>query len=85
MRCTKSVSIPAPVHYAHLAAYASRALKFGEEHDRERYYIIVIITNMIYISSLDEDNEEPENYSLNDIQTELMMLDGKIADDMWFI
>ncbi len=40
---------------------------------------------MIYISSLDEDNEEPENYSLNDIQTELMMLDGKIADDMWFI
>jgi hypothetical protein len=40
MRCTKSVSIPAPVHYAHLAAYASRALKFDEEHDQERYYII---------------------------------------------
>ncbi len=37
MRCTKSVSIPAPVHYAHLAAYASRTLKFGEDHDTERY------------------------------------------------
>ncbi len=37
MRCTKSVSIPAPVHYAHLAAYASRALTFDEEHDTEKY------------------------------------------------
>lgn len=37
MRCTKSVSIPAPVHYAHLAAASSRALKFGDEQDRERY------------------------------------------------
>ncbi len=42
MRCTKSVSIPAPVHYAHLAAYASRALKYGEEHDKERYETISI-------------------------------------------
>jgi hypothetical protein len=40
MRCTKSVSIPAPVHYAHLAAYASRILKFGEDHERERYQMI---------------------------------------------
>jgi eukaryotic translation initiation factor 2C len=70
MRCTKSVSIPAPVHYAHLAAYASRTLKFGEDHDTE---------------SLDGDNEEPENYSLEDIKTNLMVLDEKIADDMWFI
>ena len=38
MRCTKSVSIPAPVHYAHLAAYASRLLKYNEEHDTEKYY-----------------------------------------------
>jgi hypothetical protein len=40
MRCTKSVSIPAPVHYAHLAAYASRALKFGTDHERDKYEII---------------------------------------------
>ncbi|CAF2681440.1 unnamed protein product [Rotaria sp. Silwood2] len=70
MRCTKSVSIPAPVHYAHLAAYASRALKFGEDQDRE---------------SLDENNEEPESYSLDDIKTKVMVLNEKITDDMWFI
>lgn len=67
MRCTKSVSIPAPVHYAHLAAYSSRALKFGEEQDRE---------------SIHEENEEPENYTLEDVNTKLMVLDEKIADDM---
>ncbi|CAF4872522.1 unnamed protein product [Rotaria sp. Silwood1] len=70
MRCTKSVSIPAPVHYAHLAAYASRALKYGEDQDRE---------------SVDENNEEPETYSLDDIKTKVMVLDEKITDDMWFI
>ncbi len=37
MRCSKSVSIPAPVHYAHLAAYASRALKFGDDHETDEY------------------------------------------------
>lgn len=86
MRCTKSVSIPAPVHYAHLAAYASRALKFGEEHDRDRYEIIKYIYHDIsFVFSVDEDNEEPESYSLDDIKTKLMVLDEKIADDMWFI
>ncbi|CAF3801905.1 unnamed protein product [Rotaria socialis] len=69
MRCTKSVSIPAPVHYAHLAAYGSRVLNFGEDHDRD---------------SLNEDNEEPEQYSLDDIRTKLMELNEKVADDMWF-
>ncbi|CAF4969513.1 unnamed protein product, partial [Rotaria sp. Silwood1] len=54
MRCTKSVSIPAPVHYAHLATYASRALEFGEDRDTEIF---------------DENNEEPENYSLDDMKT----------------
>ncbi|CAF4025256.1 unnamed protein product [Rotaria sp. Silwood2] len=70
MRCTKSVSIPAPVHYAHLAAYAARTLKFGEDDDKE---------------SLDEDTEEPESYSLDDIKTKLMTLDEKLVDDMWFL
>ncbi len=37
MRCTKSVSIPAPVHYAHLAAYASQALKFDDDHEEDKY------------------------------------------------
>jgi hypothetical protein len=38
-----------------------------------------------FFYSLDGDNEEPENYSLEDIKTNLMVLDEKIADDMWFI
>ncbi|CAF3197362.1 unnamed protein product, partial [Rotaria sp. Silwood2] len=29
-RCTKSVSVPAPVHYADLAAHAARMFKFGD-------------------------------------------------------
>ncbi|CAF1310401.1 unnamed protein product, partial [Adineta ricciae] len=70
MRCTKSVSIPAPVHYAHLAAYASRALRFEKDENME---------------GVDGGSEDPEDYSLDDIKTELMMLDSKIADDMWFL
>jgi len=72
MRCTKSVSIPAPVHYAHLAAYSSRALKFGEEQDGEKYL-------------LHEETDEPEEYTLEDINSKLMVLNEKIADDMWFL
>lgn len=33
VRCTKAVSIPAPVHYAHLAAYQSRGTD-NDENDR---------------------------------------------------
>ncbi len=47
--------------------------------------IRVMIATIIYIFSLDDDNEEPENYSLEDIKTKLMVLDEKIADEMWFI
>jgi len=39
MRCTKSVSIPAPVYYAHLAAYGSRSLDFDANHVSEKYNI----------------------------------------------
>lgn len=57
MRCTKSVSIPAPVHYAHLAAYGSRAMKFGEEHDQERYetisdYSLPIFTCLVLMEKM---------------------------------
>ncbi|CAF1457105.1 unnamed protein product [Adineta ricciae] len=73
MRCTKSVSIPAPVHYAHLAAYGSRSLKFEDDRDSEG-------------SMIDgDDDDEPQTYSLDDIRTQLMILDPKVADDMWFI
>ncbi|UJR13192.1 hypothetical protein I4U23_000214 [Adineta vaga] len=72
MRCTKSVSIPAPVHYAHLAAYGSRSLQFDDDRDTEG-------------SMIDGDDDEPQTYSLDDVKTQLMILDPKVADDMWFI
>lgn len=40
-RCSKSVSIPAPVHYAHLAAYASRSFEFTEADTNEEYVILI--------------------------------------------
>jgi hypothetical protein len=44
-----------------------------------------MITNIIYILSVEEDNEEPEDYSLDDINTKVMVLNENIADDMWFL
>jgi eukaryotic translation initiation factor 2C len=69
-RCSKSVSIPAPVHYAHLAAYASRTFDFDDNHEQD---------------SDEEDVENIENVSMDDIKTKLMVLDPKIANDMWFV
>ncbi len=34
VRCTKAVSVPAPVHYAHLAAYQSRDAETFENDRR---------------------------------------------------
>lgn len=31
------------------------------------------------------DEEDPKSYSLEDIKTKVMILDPKIANDMWFI
>ncbi|CAF3849468.1 unnamed protein product [Rotaria magnacalcarata] len=73
MRCTKSVSIPAPVHYAHLAAFGSRALNFDDDRTTDN------------VDDDDGDDEQLEKYSIDDIQTKLMVLDPKVADDMWFI
>lgn len=69
-RCSKAVSIPAPVHYAHLAAYASRTLDF--EDNREE-------------CDTDELTENDEKISIEDIKTKLMVLDPKIANEMWFV
>ena len=44
-----------------------------------------MINNIIYIFSVEEDNEEPEDYSLDDINTKVMVLNENIADDMWFL
>jgi len=70
-RCSKAVSIPAPVHYAHLAAYASRTFDFDDNHEQE--------------DSDEEYVENVEDVSMDDIKTKLMVLDPKIANDMWFV
>lgn len=65
------MSIPAPVHYAHLAAYASRTLDFEDNHQEQE---------------LDDDFvENTENVSLDDIKTKLVVLDPKMENEMWFI
>ncbi|CAF4903023.1 unnamed protein product [Rotaria sp. Silwood1] len=70
-RCSKSVSIPAPVHYAHLAAYASHVYEFDHDGDE-------ILEN--------EDNQNaPEPISLEDIRTNVMILNNNIQDTMWFV
>ncbi|CAF1174819.1 unnamed protein product [Rotaria sordida] len=69
-RCSKAVSIPAPVHYAHLAAYASRTFDFDDNHDQE---------------CEDDFVENAESVSIDDIKTKLMVLDPKIENEMWFV
>ncbi|CAF2829557.1 unnamed protein product [Rotaria sp. Silwood2] len=70
-RCTKSVSIPAPVHYADLAAYAARMFEFGDDLDHNE--------------EVGDEFDPTENISLNDIETKVMTLNDKIQNNMWFV
>ncbi|CAF0973268.1 unnamed protein product [Adineta steineri] len=70
-RCSKAVSVPAPIHYAHLAAYASRTFDFDDNLDQGS-------DNGGFVENI-------ENVSMDDIKTKLMVLDSKIANDMWFV
>ncbi|CAF4424002.1 unnamed protein product, partial [Adineta steineri] len=70
-RCSKAVSVPAPIHYAHLAAYASRTFDFDDNLDQGS-------DNGGFVENI-------ENVSVDDIKTKLMVLDSKIANDMWFV
>ncbi|CAF3880586.1 unnamed protein product, partial [Rotaria magnacalcarata] len=66
-RCSKAVSIPAPIHYAHLAAYASRTFDFDDNHEQE---------------CENEFIENSECVSIDDIKTKLMVLDPKMENEM---
>ncbi|CAF0793711.1 unnamed protein product [Adineta steineri] len=70
-RCTKSVSVPAPVHYARLATNAAHAFDFDDDDVRKQQSA--------------ENIDEPENLSLEDIKTKVMILNDKIQDNMWFV
>ncbi|CAF3771180.1 unnamed protein product [Rotaria sp. Silwood1] len=70
-RCTKSVSVPAPVHYADLAARAARMFKFGDNLDQNE--------------ENDDESDRSDNISLNDIETRVVILNNKIQNNMWFV
>ncbi|CAF5108728.1 unnamed protein product, partial [Rotaria sp. Silwood1] len=71
VRCSKSVLIPAPVHYGPLAAYAFNAYEFDHSKDEN-------VKN-------EDDKITSETISLEDILTQVMMLDNNIQDTMWFV
>ncbi|CAF1109966.1 unnamed protein product [Didymodactylos carnosus] len=71
VRCTKAVSIPAPAHYAHLAAYHSRDLDY--QGDRRSS-----------INGYDDDIID-SNITLEEVQTKVIQLDPSIQDTMWYV
>ncbi|CAF2623092.1 unnamed protein product [Rotaria sp. Silwood2] len=76
VRCTKAVSVPAPVHYAHLAAYQSRDAD-SYENDRR--------------SSIGGDFDDDDlvdgigSITLQEVETRLIQLDPTIQDTMWYV
>ncbi|CAF4038008.1 unnamed protein product [Rotaria sp. Silwood2] len=73
VRCTKAVSIPAPVHYAHLAAYQSRD---ADSYENER--------RSTTGGDLDDDDliENVGSITLQEVETRLIQLDPSIQDTM---
>ncbi|CAF3974303.1 unnamed protein product, partial [Rotaria magnacalcarata] len=73
VRCTKAVSIPAPVHYAHLAAYQSRD---ADSYENDRRSTIG--------GDFDDDDlgENMGSITLQDVETRLIQLDPTIQDTM---
>jgi len=84
VRCTKAVSIPAPVHYAHLAAYQSRDAESHEFERKSHQGGDDDETN-----DVDEDEEELRDQfgsiDLQEVQTRLIQLDPTIQDTMWYV
>ncbi|CAF5212924.1 unnamed protein product, partial [Rotaria magnacalcarata] len=76
VRCTKAVSIPAPVHYAHLAAYQSRD---ADSYENDRRSTIG--------GDFDDDDlgENMGSITLQDVETRLIQLDPTIQDTMWYV
>ncbi|UJR08589.1 hypothetical protein I4U23_012848 [Adineta vaga] len=75
VRCTKAVSVPAPVHYAHLAAYQSRDAE-SFENDRKST-----------AGDFDDDElvEGIGSITLQEVESRLIQLDPSIQDTMWYV
>ncbi len=53
VRCTRSVSIPAPAYYAHLVAFRARYHLVEKEHDRyDRFVTLCVCFTINYIDCL---------------------------------
>ncbi|CAF1375953.1 unnamed protein product [Rotaria sordida] len=77
VRCTKAVSIPAPVHYAHLAAYQSRD---ADSYENDRRSTMG--------GDFDDDDDLIQNMgsiTLQEVETRLIQLDPSIQDTMWYV
>ena len=94
MRCTKAVSVPAPVHYAHLAAYQSRD---ADSYENDRRSSIAGYEShctqpgrcspWIFPSDFDDDDlvNSAASISLQEVETRLIQLDPSIQDTMWYV
>lgn len=60
VRCTRSVSIPAPAYYAHLVAFRARYHLVEKEHDR---YLIIIFIFEKLISTIINSGESSSHHS----------------------
>ena len=76
VRCTKAVSVPAPVHYAHLAAYQSRD---ADNYENDRRSSIA--------GDFDDDDlvDSLGAITLQEVETRLIQLDPSIQDTMWYV
>ncbi|UJR37628.1 hypothetical protein I4U23_030325 [Adineta vaga] len=76
VRCTKAVSVPAPVHYAHLAAYQSRD---ADSYENDRRSSIA--------GDFDDDDlvDSLGAITLQEVETRLIQLDPSIQDTMWYV
>lgn len=95
-RCSKSVSIPAPVHYAHLAAGGARAYKFGNrDSPTEDEYLIIdqhrcmksCCFHLIFSDQEFDDDDEmrDKQMSLDDIKSKVMILHENIQNSLYFV
>lgn len=89
------MSIPAPVHYAHLAAGTARAYKFGDRNspNAQQEYVLpdqhrcMKWSSSPLIFSDEELDEEADvgQMSLEDIKSKVMLLNESIQNTLYFV
>lgn len=67
MRCTRSVSIPAPAYYAHLVAFRARYVRWQEEKGLQYYlnhlydsYLRVISIHLVRYHLVEKEHDSGE-------------------------